>query len=86
MQLGSDFDMLESLYLGPFWLLPYENPLSWSGAIHLKIFDNFGFKFSYLQSGTSRVLACDYQAITSCLKMIAWPHLMVMIPDEVMKA
>ena len=35
--LSSDLNMLETLYLEPFWLWTDQNPLAWSGAIEVKV-------------------------------------------------
>ena len=34
--LSSDLNMLEPLYLEPFWLWPYDNPMAWIGEIQLQ--------------------------------------------------
>ena len=36
VQLGSNWNLMQSLYVHPFWLWPDDNQLAWSGAIQLQ--------------------------------------------------
>ena len=60
VQLGSNFKMLQSLYLEPFWLWPYDNPMAWIGEIQLQ-------KRTLFLAGISRVLTADYKEM-NCSK------------------
>ena len=73
VHLGWNFNTKQPLYVHPFCLWPDENPLAWSGAIHLKKGNNFGCKYSYLygKSGISRVLTVS---IRWCQDVLNWLH------------
>ena len=79
VQLVWNLNTKQSLYVHPFCLWPDENPLAWSGAIHLKKGNNFGCKYSYLhgKSGIIRVLTSEYKMMTGCLILVAWSHIRV---------
>ena len=49
VQLGSNWNLMQSLYVHPFWLWPDDNLFAWSGAIQLQKSNNFGCKHCYLQ-------------------------------------
>ena len=64
VQCGLDLNILQSLYVQPFWLWSYENEKSaWNKAIHPQKGNNFVCKYSFLQcqSWISWVPAGDYK-------------------------
>ena len=49
-----------------------ENPLDWSGKIHIQKRHLHG------KSGISKVLKSEYKMMTVCLELVAWSHIRVM--------
>ena len=80
VQIGSNLNLGQSLYVQPLWLWLDDNLLAWSGAIHLykkAIVLAVNTAILHGKSGISRVLTSNYKVMTECLILVAWSHRMV---------